>query len=82
MYTSPTPSILICLGSSCFARGNSQNLGTIKEYLTENGIETQVDFRGHLCQELCTKGPVIKIGDTEYTGVNSGNILSILSNHF
>ena len=45
--------IRICLGSSCFSRGNNTNLGAIKKYLSENNLEAEIDFCGHLCEELC-----------------------------
>ena len=53
--------IRICLGSSCFSRGNNTNLGAIKKYLSENNLEAEIDFCGHLCEELCSKGPIIRI---------------------
>lgn len=76
------PGILICLGSSCYSRGNAENLKFIKEFLAEKGLENEIDFRGHLCNEMCNKGPVIKIGDTEYTEVTQSNLPAILSHHF
>ena len=34
----PKRQIRICLGSSCFSRGNNTNLGAIKKYLSENNL--------------------------------------------
>ena len=31
--------ITVCMGSSCFARGNDQNLEFIEKYIKENGVE-------------------------------------------
>ena len=31
--------IKICMGSSCFARGNDQNLEFIEKYIKENNLE-------------------------------------------
>ena len=36
--------IRICLGSSCFSRGNNVNLGAIKKYLNENHLEADLIF--------------------------------------
>ena len=35
-------SILICMGSSCFARENRENLGLIEEYLRSHKLEDSV----------------------------------------
>lgn len=77
-----THKILICLGSSCYSRGNAEHLKTIKSFLNDNNIESQVDFRGHLCNDMCNKGPVIEIDDTVFEGVTASNLPTILDNHF
>ncbi len=82
MDKTTAPSIFICLGSSCYSRGNAENLQAIKKFLEERNLDNQIDFRGHLCNETCNKGPVIKIDDTEYTGVTQSNLPAILSQHF
>ena len=33
--------IVVCLGSSCFARGNAQNLAAIEEYLQNHGLKVR-----------------------------------------
>ncbi|MBK3517400.1 (2Fe-2S) ferredoxin domain-containing protein [Carboxylicivirga marina] len=77
-----THKILICLGSSCHSRGNADNLKIIKDFLKERQIESRIDFRGHLCNEMCKRGPVIEIDDIVFEGITQSNINSILSNHF
>lgn len=74
--------ILICLGSSCHSRGNAENLKAIQDFLKERKIDSQIDFRGHLCNDMCKRGPVIEIDDIEYEGVTQSNLPSILSHHF
>ncbi len=74
--------ILICLGSSCYSRGNAENLEFVKRYLKTNGVNCKINFRGHLCNELCNKGPVINIDDKEYLEVTQSNLPTILSHHF
>lgn len=49
---------------------NNTNLGAIKKYLSENNLEAEIDFCGHLCEELCSKGPIIRIDDKVYEEVN------------
>ncbi|HNY07304.1 MAG TPA: (2Fe-2S) ferredoxin domain-containing protein [Bacteroidales bacterium] len=74
--------ITICLGSSCFSRGNNKNLEIIKDYISENNLKDKVDFRGHLCAEMCNRGPVVKINGKIYFDINRDNIISILDSYF
>ena len=74
--------ITICLGSSCFSRGNRQTLDLIKSYLKEHGLEDKVFFRGDLCDGLCEHGPIMKIDGEVFKHVNSDNIYEILNNYF
>ena len=34
--------ITVCMGSSCFARGNQENLAYIEEYIKEHGIDANI----------------------------------------
>lgn len=74
--------ITICLGSSCFARGNDVNLEIIKRFLADHGLKEQVDFRGHLCANACNKGPVLKIDGITYYEVDASQIETLLCNVF
>jgi NADH:ubiquinone oxidoreductase subunit E len=70
--------IVICLGSSCFSRGNRICLGIIEKYLKDNNLEDKYFFRGSRCFDKCEKGPVLKIGDTIYEGVKPDEIRNLL----
>ena len=74
--------ITICLGSSCFARGNSQNLKFIQEYLQQRGLKDRVNFKGQLCSKLCNEGPVIIINGETYKEVNRIKLEDILDKTF
>ncbi|TRX71112.1 (2Fe-2S) ferredoxin domain-containing protein [Carboxylicivirga sp. M1479] len=82
MEASITHKILICLGSSCHSRGNAENLKIIQDFVKERDIATAIDFRGHLCNELCKRGPVIEIDDHVFEEVTQSNLPSILRSHF
>lgn len=47
----------ICLGSSCFSRGNREVVQLIKEYLSKNHLDDRVIFRGGRCFGKCNEGP-------------------------
>ena len=70
--------IVICLGSSCFARGNKKTLGLIQQYLQDNDLLDSVSFRGNHCFGKCHNGPILKINDHSYEGINESEVLAIL----
>ncbi|MHC1705314.1 MAG: (2Fe-2S) ferredoxin domain-containing protein [Tenuifilaceae bacterium] len=74
--------VIICLGSSCFARGNKGTLKVIEKYLKDNNLIDKVFFHGGHCFNKCAEGPVVKIDETIYTGVNETNIIEILNKTF
>lgn len=74
--------ITICLGSSCFARGNKEIVKIVKQFLVDNKLEDTVYFHGNHCFDVCTEGPVIKINDQIYRGIDEIEILKILNKHF
>ena len=74
--------VIICLGSSCFARGNKGTLKVIEKYLKDNNLIDKVFFHGGHCFNKCAEGPVVKIDETIYTGVNETNIIEILNQTF
>lgn len=74
-------SIQICLGSSCFSRGNAKTLEVIKNYLKKDKSFDLVEFKGKLCAEACIDGPIIFIDDIKYKGVSEHNIIDILDKH-
>lgn len=74
--------IIICMGSSCFSRGNRVNLELIKAWLSERNIEAEVGFKGQLCSGLCNKGPVLIINGHVYQDVHPANVINILKTAF
>jgi len=71
--------IIICLGSSCFARGNRKTVDAIQSYIHKHNLDEKVILSGGHCFGDCTKGPVIKINKIIYENVDSLNIFDILS---
>lgn len=74
--------ISICLGSSCFARGNNANIAVVKKFLKDNGLDAEVTFTGRLCENMCSKGPIICIDDQIYEEVNLSLLYKILEEEF
>lgn len=74
--------ITICLGSSCFSRGNRDVLELIRQFLKQNNLDTLVDFRGDLCGHHCSSGPIVVIDGQIYESVDQDNIFDILNEVF
>lgn len=73
--------ITICMGSSCFARGNDRNLALIESYLKKHALEADVEMEGSRCQAKCVEGPNLRIDGVEYRRVDSGSLLDLLRHH-
>jgi NADH:ubiquinone oxidoreductase subunit E len=69
------PEFVVCLGSSCFARGNSQNLSAIEAYLQGRGLLDCV--RGCLCQDECKLGPNISVCGAHHHEVTAAKLREI-----
>ena len=68
----------LCMGSSCFARGNSSSLSEIENYLEENGLESKVELEGHLCLGKCNSGPHIRIDGAEYSAISPDCVIDLI----
>lgn len=72
----------ICLGSSCFSRGNREVVMHIKDYLKKNHLEDKIVFKGARCMNLCSNGPNLRINEKTIEGVTISKIDSILESEF
>lgn len=72
--------VLICLGSSCFSRGNREMLEAIKKHLKENNLEEKVSFKGKLCSNICSSGPTITINGVVYKEVRFNTAITHIEN--
>jgi NADH:ubiquinone oxidoreductase subunit E len=68
----------ICLGSSCFSRGNKEVVQFIKEYLRKNHLEDRVIFKGARCLDHCSNGPNLVINGKIIEGVGMALVEKIL----
>jgi NADH:ubiquinone oxidoreductase subunit E len=70
--------IVVCLGSSCFARGNSDNLATIDKHVQSHGLNGSVHLTGRLCQDQCKQGPNLTIGGETHHSVTAPRLRELL----
>ena len=78
------PTITICMGSSCFARGNEKNLAVCEEFLAARGLRDEVDVElgASLCTGNCAQGPIVMVDGKTYTNVDRGVMLDIMDGLF
>ena len=69
----------LCMGSSCFARGNAGALALLENYIADKGLSDRVELVGHLCLGACSDGPNIKIGEVTHSGISSECVVDLLS---
>ncbi len=72
----------ICLGSSCFSRGNRDVVAFVREYLKKNHLEDRIVFKGARCMNLCSNGPNLRINERIIEGVSLSKIEGILEKEF
>jgi NADH:ubiquinone oxidoreductase subunit E len=77
----PAASITICMGSSCFSRGNSRNIEVVQDFLKTQSLPPSVELNGHLCEGHCKSGPNVTINGKMYHEVDPIVIVGLL-NHF
>ena len=68
----------ICLGSSCFSRGNKDVVQFIREYLRKNHLDDKVVFKGARCLGHCSNGPNLVINGKVIEGVGLTQVEKIL----
>ena len=70
--------ITVCLGSSCFARGNGKIIALIQEFLRVHGLSDGVSLIGARCSGDCSDGPNISIDSVRYGHLDEESLLSLL----
>jgi len=70
--------IVVCLGSSCFARGNSEILALLQQFTQGKGAKGPVCLSGCLCQDQCKQGPNLKVGNEFYHNITATRLRELL----
>jgi NADH:ubiquinone oxidoreductase subunit E len=70
--------IALCMGSSCFTRGNNRLLRAIEETIKENAWENRIALSGLRCENRCGQGPNVFVDGKLYQGLDAGTILDLL----
>ncbi|MBE6446621.1 MAG: (2Fe-2S) ferredoxin domain-containing protein [Alphaproteobacteria bacterium] len=70
--------IKVCLGSSCYIRGNDKTLAFLEEYIQKSKKNIQIELSGCRCGNLCQDGPNIFINDKKYSHPTQKELIQIL----
>jgi NADH:ubiquinone oxidoreductase subunit E len=70
--------ITICMGSSCFSRGNGKNYEIITRFLEESKLTADIKVKGCRCGGFCMEGPNIWIDEELHSNVDQGSLIDIL----
>lgn len=73
--------ITICMGSSCFSRGNNRNIEVLRDFIDRAQPKAECKLVGHLCQDLCKDGPNVIINGTAYRNIDPVSLMTLLNHH-
>ena len=66
------------MGSSCYARGNDENIETLENYINEHKEDSKIELIGLRCTNKCEKVPIIIINGKEYCNISYLELKKIL----
>jgi NADH:ubiquinone oxidoreductase subunit E len=70
--------ITICMGSSCFARGNNRNIEVLKELADHSPPGVRCCLSGRLCEGQCTLGPNLVIEGKMHHGIDPVSVMTLV----
>ena len=70
--------ITLCMGSSCYSRGNRDNLIKMREFVWENDLRSKIVLKGCRCGGCCSNGPNIWIDDELHPEMTEENMHKFL----
>ena len=74
-------SIEICMGSSCYSRGNSKSLELIENFILEKELDTSISLSGRLCLGSCAEGPNITINGNKHKNCNPDCVIDLVRHY-
>lgn len=74
--------VVICLGSSCFARGNKQLVKIVNDYLRDRNLLNEVRFHGQRCFGQCAVGPSMKLDGKLLERLDEESVVAFLDEFF
>ena len=73
--------IEICMGSSCYSRGNSKSLELVEDFIKEKKLEAEIKLSGRLCHGSCSEGPNITVNGKLYKGCKPECVIDLITHY-
>jgi NADH:ubiquinone oxidoreductase subunit E len=73
--------IEICMGSSCYSRGNSKSIELVEAFIKNKKLENKLRLTGKLCLDACSDGPNIIINGTIHKDCRPECVIDLI-NHY
>jgi NADH:ubiquinone oxidoreductase subunit E len=70
--------ITVCMGSSCFGKGNSSNAEYVTRFVSEHNLADRIEVLGCLCGNDCAQGPNIRINGKLISGISEQTLAEIM----
>jgi len=70
--------IKVCLGSSCYVRGNDKMLAFLEEYIQQKQKDVTIELIGCRCTNLCQDGPNIYIDGEKYSHMTQEKLIEVI----
>ncbi len=69
--------LVLCMGSACYARGNDVMLKRVQEFILEHSFEG-LELKGQLCCDFCSGGPNIYLDGIEVPVSQPDQLISFI----
>lgn len=71
--------VVVCYGTSCFARGNADVLELLNELAQQADSNITLRMTGRLCQGQCAEGPNLMIAGKLHNSVTKARLIELLN---
>ena len=71
--------ITVCMGSSCFGKGNQATAETVTQFIQEHKLDDKIEVAGCLCSGHCANGPNVMINDKLISSVSEQSIGAVIA---
>lgn len=73
--------VILCMGSSCYSRGNSRALTLLEAAMEREAWQAKVFLKGCVCGGHCSEGPVVTVEGQVYSSVHPDSLIDIVRHH-
>ena len=73
--------IEICMGSSCYSRGNSKSVELVENFIREKNLEAEIRLAGRLCHRNCSEGPNIIVNGNLHKGCQPECVIDLITHY-